>query len=925
MRRFRPALSTACFAVVALGLATSLLTFWAHATVYDSDDFSGRAVQLLDSPAVRHEVADRVTTSLARSGYRPAVELRPALQFAVEVAVDTEAFRSILRRSIESFHEALMGERGAPGGLDLSDALSVVTSTVQLPSDARTASAPSSALGSTLEDVSRRATDLRVWHWQDISAGVSLGALAGALGLSALGLAVAVDRRAGAARLGLAVAAAGVIVLATRALLVLAVRRMVDDAQLGDAVADGLWRATGDLRTLGTWVVGYGAVVTAAASRTSLTPAALRSRLAGVHGWRQRGQSHWLVVAVALVVLGLAITSAPELVVVGLVHLGGLWLLYLGVHEIVSHLAPPLERAAAEGPEGGHRSRERRRVALAGVAVAVLLALVTGGLLTATRRAANDAQVAGGRRCNGSAALCDATLDQVTFPGTHNAMSSSLYPGWLFGEQVNSIAAQLEGGVRALLFDTHYGEPTNVRLPGSGARLVVTDRAAELAAPPGSEVDIDPAVEARAAALRARASVTSGQRAIYLCHNWCEMGAVTFSSVLADISDFLDANPDEVVSIIIQDATTVAETSAAIEASGLADRAATLTKGQPLPTLGQLVDSGKRVLVFAEQGGNDAPPWYMKAYDWFQETGFSFSAIDGFDCKPNRGTADNPLFLVNHWVSTSPPNPKLAGQANTRQVLEDRIRTCLTERGLVPNIIAVDFAGRGDVVAVARALDADPSSRAREPLTTPTTAPSAGSSPVPASTTTTAAPLPPVPGQTDIPTLTGGDATAFCAAAPRGVRLSTAYSVAALSASAEEQGRADLAFGPGLVRTLTDYVRTAPIELATQARPLLERATAAVARLEAAGVDQQVIDEMADQAVTAADDPGVDALALDVDLAERLIGALGREGIATVAAAFAATAGDPTGVLDFGSVSDAVADADGYSCLADALAPTTGR
>ena len=46
--------------------------------------------------------------------------------------------------------------------------------------------------------------------------------------------------------------------------------------------------------------------------------------------------------------------------------------------------------------------------------------------------------------CNGSLDLCGLRLDQVIFPSTHNSMSSPLYPGWLFGEQIPTIAAQLD-------------------------------------------------------------------------------------------------------------------------------------------------------------------------------------------------------------------------------------------------------------------------------------------------------------------------------------------------------------------------------------------------------------------------------------------------------------------------------------------------
>ena len=156
--------------------------------------------------------------------------------------------------------------------------------------------------------------------------------------------------------------------------------------------------------------------------------------------------------------------------------------------------------------------------------------------------------------------------------------------------------------------------------------------------------------------------------------------------------------------LIIQDATTPADTSAAIERAGLGEAAYTLRKGEPLPTLLDMIEAEQRLLVFAEQGGPGAPAWYMPAYDWFQETGYSFRSQDEFNCSPNRGSPDNPLFLLNHWVSNSPPNPSSATAANRRNVLEQRAFRCLSERGRIPNVVALDFAERGDGLSIAPEL-----------------------------------------------------------------------------------------------------------------------------------------------------------------------------------------------------------------------------
>ena len=294
----------------------------------------------------------------------------------------------------------------------------------------------------------------------------------------------------------------------------------------------------------------------------------------------------------------------------------------------------------------------------------------------ADERRAGTASSAAVRACNGDQAFCDLSLDRVVFPGTHNSMSSVAYGGWLFGEQAQPIRAQLDAGIRALLVDAHYGILDQARSQEAGRPIVV--------------------------------AATRGD--IFLCHVHCELGAVPFGDALADVRAFLDDNPSEVVMLIVQDATSPRDTAAAIAAAGLADRAATLPPARadgdrPLPTLGELIAAGKNLVVFAEKGGRGAPPWYQRVFDWFQETPFTFTDAAQMGCEANRGSADAPLFLVNHWVVASPPDPVTAAVVNARPQLEDRFRRCLAERGRLPNVVAVDFADQGDVVATLRDLN----------------------------------------------------------------------------------------------------------------------------------------------------------------------------------------------------------------------------
>jgi hypothetical protein len=68
--------------------------------------------------------------------------------------------------------------------------------------------------------------------------------------------------------------------------------------------------------------------------------------------------------------------------------------------------------------------------------------------------------------------------------------------------------------------------------------------------------------------------------------------------------------------------------------------------------------------------------------------------------------ASAPLFLLNNWVDTSPvPRPSLATTVNARSALLARAETCMRIRDRLPNLVAVDFYRRGNLVGVVNTLN----------------------------------------------------------------------------------------------------------------------------------------------------------------------------------------------------------------------------
>jgi hypothetical protein len=309
--------------------------------------------------------------------------------------------------------------------------------------------------------------------------------------------------------------------------------------------------------------------------------------------------------------------------------------------------------------------------------------------------------------CNGHAALCARRLDEVVLPATHNSMSVPL-PGWYSAEQERPIGGQLDDGIRGLLLDTHYGD----RLASGRVRTYfgIEEERREVIGQDG----VSP--EAVASALRLRARIGfrgEGKRGMYLCHSFCELGATPLADGLDDIHQFLVTHPGEVVVVVNQDYVTPADFVKAIGDAGLTRYAATLGPG-PLPTLRSMIDSGRRLVLLAENHAG-AASWYQLAYEsLLQETPFHFDSAAqllaaGSVCPPNRGPASAPLFLLNHWVTTAPvQRPSDAAKVNAYAPLLARAQACERIRKRLPNLLAVNFYKEGDVFRVADTLNRVP-------------------------------------------------------------------------------------------------------------------------------------------------------------------------------------------------------------------------
>ena len=345
-------------------------------------------------------------------------------------------------------------------------------------------------------------------------------------------------------------------------------------------------------------------------------------------------------------------------------------------HRLMRAWSQAGEQAGA-GAEAGARSRatyrRRRWAALAGICsmfVASSWILFPGEAGT------------GSVFCNGAADLCDRRYPEVVHPAAHNAMAS-VEAGFLGAVQDPDLPGQLDAGIRALLIDVHHWTtPAEVETFLAGLR--------------------PSAREALAPFARGASSQRPG---LWLCHGVCQLGATPLSDGLADIADWLAANPSEVVTLIIQDHAPAEDIMAAFETAGLGPYLATPPdEEEQWPTLAEMIDSGRRLVVFAENG-DEPGTWYRNFFRMGgADTPFTISAPDGFSCRLGRGPSRPTLLLVNHWLTDHAASRADAALVNTAQSLVEHVQLC-AHRGLTPTFLAVNFAGLGDVVATAAELN----------------------------------------------------------------------------------------------------------------------------------------------------------------------------------------------------------------------------
>ena len=705
--RARGTASVLLVIVAALLLLAGAVAHYARTEILDQDAFADRAVEALDDDRVRKVVRREIVVNLIDRGSTDLVAARPLLESVVDAVMQSAPFRALFRRAAVETNRLFFTRERRNALFDISDAAELVHFALRSVSPKLAKELP--------EDFEADLLTLRRRDFAGQTLAVAddvrvLGVVLPLLALLAFAAAIVVapDRRIAVLRSGVAVGVVGALLAVV--LLILRARTVaglegedeLTDADVQAAGAGLLDAFVGPLIAGGLLLALGGLVVGAAAA--ALDPEDVEAPLTRLR--RQLGTTpkpRWrrALRGVGALVLGVLVVLNPTLAVQVAAVAAGAVLVFFGTSELLVML----QRGGAS--EGEHYRRSRgRALAVAAAAGAVCVGALVAVVVVLTHESddTRQASAAGARSgtCNGSVALCELRLNEAVFAGTHNSFSAADSPGWSISNQRRTIPRQLRDGIRLFLIDPHWGvEDARGR--------VRTDFAAEGRDRNRVAKGLPPNVLKAAERLAGRlgAGDTSGERGVWLCHTVCELGATRMEDSLREIVAFLEDNRGEVVILFIEPYVPPAEIEKVFKRSGLDRYVVALRRDEPLPTLGALVRRSKRVIVLTEKDADGTIPWYLDGFSFVQDTPLGATKVNQLSCKLERGDADSPFLMLNHWADLFPPRLEANVPFHTERAVAGRAHRCARKRGLPVSLIATDHYDQGGFLAAIDTLNAE--------------------------------------------------------------------------------------------------------------------------------------------------------------------------------------------------------------------------
>ena len=229
------------------------------------------------------------------------------------------------------------------------------------------------------------------------------------------------------------------------------------------------------------------------------------------------------------------------------------------------------------------------------------------------------------------------------------------------------------------------------------------------------------------------AQVHNKNGAWHLCHSSCELlDAGSLASWLAEIKRWLDANPYEVITILLvnSDNAAASDLNSQFAAAGIVpyaySPASATAPPTSWPTLNDLIVSGKRLVTFvADIVPSSAAPYLLNQFAFVFENPWSVTSAFNFSCLPERpavvqgqtqaAVQSERLPLMNHFLSVKQAFgiqvPDIGNILSTNAEsgppgnLGDASARCTTAFGRAPTFVLVDFFDQGSAIDVVDRLN----------------------------------------------------------------------------------------------------------------------------------------------------------------------------------------------------------------------------
>lgn len=234
----------------------------------------------------------------------------------------------------------------------------------------------------------------------------------------------------------------------------------------------------------------------------------------------------------------------------------------------------------------------------------------------------------------------------------------------------------------------------------------------------------------------------------HMCHSSCDLlDAGLLSDWLGEIKTWLDANPNDVVSILIvnSDDASPSDLNTHFSNAGIIPHAyvppSTSTTQTEWPTLSSLIQAQKRLMVFVASLDPDTitpeTSYLMDEFTFIFENDFDNTSPSDFSCTPDRpssvkGNSATAISaglmpMMNHFLYRdsafdiqTPDRANLNLTNSPASVTEGQLgfaaAECTTEYGKPPTFILVDFFDEGPSIAAVDALNGVTSPVGRTPV-----------------------------------------------------------------------------------------------------------------------------------------------------------------------------------------------------------------